>query len=374
MQPGVPSLNRTSVTYYPADTGSYMSRMTVGDEQALYPVWQKQQGNVFHTGEGEFQVIFPGEPNPYSGPDFTGCVLKGPGGRFITGDVEIHTDESHWYRHRHAGDPRYRNVILHVVLKRGDTSVAFSQLRKIPTIAIHLPRLPESPCARITELTGDEYLNTWIRVSAEERWEEVKRRFRGDTGALVKGFFKMVSIRGNESRVDRLVDRFLTLTGVRDMSDIEVISRLLEEAETLSWETGRRRPLSHPEKKVPIIAYLCFLFINDRHAFVSLGLRELLRIAKDLKQGGYPVPGRDTLKELLGNIVIPLSDDLRQDNGFDRWFRFRVPHYSVTRRRLRIWGLAGKGITFGHQQGILQIEKTCCMQNGCIRCPLIMDI
>lgn len=41
------------------------------------------------------------------------------GGRRIAGDVEIHIRPMDWKHHRHSGDPRYRNVRLHLCYEEG---------------------------------------------------------------------------------------------------------------------------------------------------------------------------------------------------------------------------------------------------------------
>lgn len=66
------------------------------------------------SGEN-ISVISPGRWNLEAGPDFLDTVLKiGPGERIIKGDVELHIYPSDWDHHKHAGNPAYDNVILHV--------------------------------------------------------------------------------------------------------------------------------------------------------------------------------------------------------------------------------------------------------------------
>jgi hypothetical protein len=59
-------------------------------------------------------VIFPGEYNRDSGPDFFNARIS-IGGTQWAGNVEIHTKSSHYDSHGHQKDPAFNNVILHIV-------------------------------------------------------------------------------------------------------------------------------------------------------------------------------------------------------------------------------------------------------------------
>lgn len=60
------------------------------------------------------QIIHQGTWNVSAGPDFHDAALV-IDGKPLHGDVEIHQRTSDWRHHGHSGDPRYNNVILHVV-------------------------------------------------------------------------------------------------------------------------------------------------------------------------------------------------------------------------------------------------------------------
>ena len=67
-------------------------------------------------------LLYAGRSGGPQGPDVRDAVLQfapehaGAAEGRITGDVEFHIRCSDWYAHQHHGDPRYNNVILHVVL------------------------------------------------------------------------------------------------------------------------------------------------------------------------------------------------------------------------------------------------------------------
>src|SRR5947208_2977164 len=61
------------------------------------------------------RVLHPGNWNRLGGPDFFDAQLI-VGGMRMRGDVEIHLRASDWKAHGHREDPKYRRVVLHVVL------------------------------------------------------------------------------------------------------------------------------------------------------------------------------------------------------------------------------------------------------------------
>lgn len=67
-------------------------------------------------------LCYTGRSGGPQGPDIRDAVLQfeleyaGVAATRVTGDVEFHIRCSDWYAHRHHTDPRYNNVLLHVVL------------------------------------------------------------------------------------------------------------------------------------------------------------------------------------------------------------------------------------------------------------------
>jgi hypothetical protein len=85
-------------------------------ERLLHCIWSEQLFRKSLQVEGKTLLISsPGWWNLEAGPDFRNAEIFLDGARFC-GDVEIHLHSGDWYHHRHHQDPRYNNVILHVVL------------------------------------------------------------------------------------------------------------------------------------------------------------------------------------------------------------------------------------------------------------------
>ncbi len=85
-------------------------------EIELQYAWNSVANNqMFSSDNGsQIEVLYPGQWNVESGPDFLNARLA-IDGKNITGDIEIHTYPGDWFAHGHTSDPKYKNVILHVV-------------------------------------------------------------------------------------------------------------------------------------------------------------------------------------------------------------------------------------------------------------------
>lgn len=89
-------------------------------EHVVQCVWYDRlfRNEGLRTDDGKtLKVVSPGWWNQGEGPDFRGAQLE-INGKLHNGDVEIHLAHGDWRQHGHHLDPRYENVLLHVVLER----------------------------------------------------------------------------------------------------------------------------------------------------------------------------------------------------------------------------------------------------------------
>jgi uncharacterized protein DUF2851 len=85
-------------------------------ERLLHCIWSEQLFRKTLEINGKNLVISsPGWWNLEAGPDFRNAEIFLDGVR-LAGDVEIHLNSDDWFHHGHHHDPRYNQVILHVVL------------------------------------------------------------------------------------------------------------------------------------------------------------------------------------------------------------------------------------------------------------------
>ncbi len=94
-------------------------------EDDVVRMWlQRAQPDVeFISRDGiTVRVIDPGARNRHDGPDFIGAAIT-VDGVLRRGAIEVHTFPEDWHRHGHAGDVRYKDVVLHVCLYDGVAAV-----------------------------------------------------------------------------------------------------------------------------------------------------------------------------------------------------------------------------------------------------------
>ena len=106
-------------------------------EELLHRFW-----NPKFTGRWKFETtdlkpIFIrnfGELNTLQGPDFKGAEVEIESLVFC-GAIEMHIKSSDWFKHGHQFDPRYNQVILHVVWQM-DKDVVNQKGNKVPTLCL----------------------------------------------------------------------------------------------------------------------------------------------------------------------------------------------------------------------------------------------
>ena len=75
-------------------------------------------GREFKTSTGATAVVTDfGQWNREAGPDFVHATVE-IAGREHRGSIEVDLEASGWEQHRHALNPAYENVVLHVVVRR----------------------------------------------------------------------------------------------------------------------------------------------------------------------------------------------------------------------------------------------------------------
>lgn len=159
-------------------------------EEFLHYVWRFQlfQKPLITTSGERIALIFPGEPNPHSGPDFFNARLK-IGQTLWAGNVEIHLRSSDWYRHGHEKDEAYSNVILHIV-ETFDKKVFRASGEEVPTAEmrfhpLHLKNfellsgsLVHLPCRDRLHEIGPIQRSFWINRLLVERFEDRSQQIR----------------------------------------------------------------------------------------------------------------------------------------------------------------------------------------------------
>lgn len=172
-------------------------------EEALQLVWYDglfAQTGLQTTDGVPLRIVSPGWWNRSEGPDFKGAQIEF-GDRLRTGDVEIHKTAADWRAHGHQDDPRYNDVILHVLYEapRPSDLPRTADGKPMPTLVLG-PHIEEDiralgerveddefpfglepsfgKCARFVEDYGPDRVVELLHLSGEWRMLYKARAFR----------------------------------------------------------------------------------------------------------------------------------------------------------------------------------------------------
>ena len=177
------------------------------NERLLHYVWRHKMlplGELETTDGRLVEIIDPGLYNRlHAGPDFFNAKVRIAGTLWV-GNVEIHQRASDWYQHRHDQDPRYNNVVLHVV-GEADTDVLTQDRQYLPQLVLPVPAsLSENyeellrsdqypPCYKIipdlTALTVHSWLAALQTERLEQKTEAIKQRVEQCGGSWEDAYF-----------------------------------------------------------------------------------------------------------------------------------------------------------------------------------------
>lgn len=181
-------------------------------EDLLRHLWSLQylSARTLATLDGrDLTIHAPGTLNRESGPDFRNAVIEIAGTTY-RGDIEFHRSIEDWQAHRHADDPHYNRVILHVVLNEPLAPVPATLTesgRAVPVLvlsgALTLP--PEKitdalareeyfsqsgaiACCRMNEACPAAAMTLWLAELAARRLARKRDRFYARLCELAKEF------------------------------------------------------------------------------------------------------------------------------------------------------------------------------------------
>lgn len=161
-------------------------------ERLLHYCWQNRilPAAPLHTTDGrELEVISPGVHNSDAGPDFLGSIVK-IGGVEMAGNVEIHTRSSDWNRHGHGTDPKYANIVLHVV-ERADVEVEDCRGTRLPQMEMSVPAYVEE---------------NYAELQSEERFPPCYRNAANLPAAKADSWLDALHVERLESKTERISD------------------------------------------------------------------------------------------------------------------------------------------------------------------------
>jgi len=209
-----------------------------------------------HTQAGEpVRVIQPGAWNLEAGPDFARASLAvGAEARRLEGSIEIHIRPGDWHRHRHATDPRYRDLAAHVTwfpgtlapedLPPGCLQIALAPaMERVPGFSFDqidiaaypyaVPDTPRPPCAEALQTLPVDTAIRFLEAAGRHRLDQKAERLRtalqrgtGRDSLLYSTVMGALGYKRNATACRELARR-LPLDVLRDTPDPETAYALL---------------------------------------------------------------------------------------------------------------------------------------------------
>ncbi len=333
-------------------------------EAWLYPHWERATGRTIFGPQGRYLLIHPGTRNGGPGPDYLDATLAFPDGTTRRGDIEIHLRRDGWQRHGHAGDSRYRKVLLHVVVSGSLDPVAQQGAPPVPTVL--LPREPalQLPCELTPAPLADfESQDEFLRLLAAQRWW---RRLADAAGRSpdeeLQALARRLGDRAPGAQLLQYWRRPLTGGGLSVF-----VQRALTALTTGTAPQPRKRLLG----RAALLSGLAYQVSRSFEPLVRWSRDDLLQLARRLANGGHPAASGPFLSEVAGNWLLPLAVRLDGVDRFEEWYGL-PPGWSYGRVNRHV---ARLGLThptsFGQQQGLLEWLESLCRPAACSGCPVV---
>lgn len=334
-------------------------------EALLYPHWERAAGRTIFGPQGRYRLIHPGTRNGGPGPDYLDATLAFPDGTTRRGDVEIHLRRDGWRRHRHAGDPRYRRVLLHVVVSGALDPVVQHGEPPVPTVL--LPREPalQLPCELTPAPLADfESQDEFLYLLAAQRWW---RRLADAAGRSPDGELRALAHRLG----DRVPGAQLLRTWRHPLPGSGLPVFVQRALTALSAGPAPRPLRGRLLGRAALLTALAYQVRRGPALLANWSRADLLQLSRRLAASGHPAASGPFLSEVAGNWLLPLA--FRQDGAdrFEEWYRLPLGwNYGRVNRHVALLGLAHPA-SFGQQQGMLEWLESLCRPVACSGCPVV---
>jgi hypothetical protein len=158
----------------------------VPEDEVVRRWWALAPGSVLPLSSGgAYQLVFAGRHGGAQGPDALDVVLRTVSGARLVGDVEFHVRTSDWTAHGHDADPRYNNVILHVVLLCDDPAPTRRQDGRIVPLCSLYDLAPSDlvqpertwPCTHVMRRLNESERDEMLHQAGLWRFEQKAHAF-----------------------------------------------------------------------------------------------------------------------------------------------------------------------------------------------------
>jgi len=150
-------------------------------------------GSTFRATNGSsIEILQFGFWNKEAGPDFVHALIRVNGIQTLAGDIELDLSAADWERHLHGENPAFRNVVLHVFLRRSGVACFTRTIEHREVLQLELtqdyhsiiveteidPAKPGACCgplARFPDQKVNQILETAARLRLERKTQLLRR-------------------------------------------------------------------------------------------------------------------------------------------------------------------------------------------------------
>lgn len=394
-------------------------------EKFLQWVWQNQLLNLplLTTNGIEIKVLSPGILNFEDGPDFRNARLQ-LGNDVVEGDIEFHLLSSDWSNHAHHLDPKYNNVLLHIVWHHDSCNAVTKEMKslltlelsryvtKLPVKQVHyksvLKAMREYRCHYaknfniVTDILESEGINRFndrkqkfsdlitlygveqsVYLGVMESLGYVKNEAPFIRLANLLPVEKLLPLIAGKSREERVKIIKTSLLGVADLLPWEfrtqwnkIKSEFNETMKKEEWQFFKVRPSAFPTRRIEGISY----FLTDTiesgiYNSFKLALQDLNRLENILVQQWSTSTGisRSCARTTILNVCLPMLAIYEgQEKVCQIYYNYKkLPENNITKLMSRVlFGEQKKFSTEIYYQGILRIYHRYCYNKQCNACPI----
>ncbi len=252
-------------------------RVPLIPERLAARLWQQREWRrARRTLDGRrLRVLYPGRRNGGPGPDFKDALVQRDGSPPVRGDIEVHLRAAGWSRHGHHQDPRYNDVVLHVVVRPDRGASAYrqdGQLVPVTELAAAAHPFPDSPHATpwVSPLPR---LRRWRALSQEQLGQFLdlagKQRFLNKSAE----FLRAMEREDTEEVVYQGILEALGYSRNREP--------MLELARRVSWRTVRDAAWAAPRHQRTLAVRRLLLAVAGLPG----------RLPQDMKSGAFHLEG-----------------------------------------------------------------------------------
>ena len=376
-------------------------------EDILQWVWNALLFEVTNlkTAKGEeVTILNKGTYNVTDGPDFLNASIR-IGNITWNGAVELHLHSEGWYEHGHHTDPKYNNVILHVVAEHKPGTVeragggSPATLNLLPyldeELSLFIPHFfnsPKLPCVSGLRYISPEAFEQQLAKAHREYLEKKVNDFlhfynpeqvpsTAWKQALILSFFDGLGITHNREAMVKTGEWVL---GKDSLSEEELIVGALgfagfrNKPSAIRWNHKGVRPHNHPRKRIVQGVRFAYRVANmDFQDFLAGRAVSFW----DGWMGDIGLLGTTRAKILYGTVYLPAlyvlgslfgASSISQ-NAFERWQELSSPVPDILLRKFK--GMKGiKPELYQSKLGAVHQLKEYCAPRRCHDCMVLKKV